>query len=234
MNPPRVAAYVLFGLVLVLGVIIALIAWLAVGRGSMEGIVSAFGTLLIFVSAAAAGFAFLGTTQETATRYPLSKKRAAWYTLAAALISFGLLLLPVTYFGMAELPGGNGAVPGGFFEDPALLSALGVLIPFFVPGLGLFVFLYLTEKNHLKPWAIDRYAKHFNKSMEPWNDPEAAARFGLISGAIWIFAFGLFFLLGFVISFKFSWLTFIFAVAIQLLVQALMYKPKNETEGEKE
>jgi hypothetical protein len=65
------------------------------------------------------------------------------------------------------------------------------------------------------------------REMEIWNNPAAAARFGLFSGAIWIFAIGLFILLGFLIGFKFSWLVFVFAVAIQLLVQGLMSKPDN-------
>jgi len=58
--------------------------------------------------------------------------------------------------------------------------------------------------------------------MEMWNDPVMATRFGLYSGAIWIFAVGLFFLLGYIIGFKFSWLVFIFATAFQLLVQAML------------
>jgi hypothetical protein len=46
----------------------------------------------------------------------------------------------------------------------------------------------------------------------------------MFSGAIWIFAVGLFILLGFLIGFKFSWLVFIFAVAFQLLIQGFMFK----------
>jgi hypothetical protein len=60
--------------------------------------------------------------------------------------------------------------------------------------------------------------------MAIWNDPVIASRFGMFSGAIWIFAAGLFILLGFLIGFKFSWLVFVFAIAFQLLVQGFMYK----------
>ncbi|MFP3090430.1 hypothetical protein LQZ21_08910 [Treponema sp. TIM-1] len=45
--------------------------------------------------------------------------------------------------------------------------------------------------------------------------------------AIWIFAAGLFILLGFIIGFKFSWLVFIFAVAVQLAAQSMMTKPRS-------
>ncbi|MDR3020299.1 MAG: hypothetical protein LBU66_05285, partial [Treponema sp.] len=76
----------------------------------------------------------------------------------------------------------------------------------------------------LKPWAKSSHNKAMKEGMEIWNDPAMAARFGMFSGAIWIFAFGFFFLLGFLISFKFSWLVFIFATAVQLLVQGVMVK----------
>jgi hypothetical protein len=95
------------------------------------------------------------------------------------------------------------------------------------PGIGLLVFLCLTEKNRLKPWAMKYHAGEVQKSTEMWNNPAAAARFGLFSGAVWIFAVGAFFALGFFIGFKFSWLFFVFAIAVQLLIQALMYKPAN-------
>jgi hypothetical protein len=98
------------------------------------------------------------------------------------------------------------------------------MIPFVLPGIGILVFLVLTEKDRLKPWAKDFHSKAVEREMAMWNDPATATRFGLFSGAIWIFASGIFVLLGFIIGFKFSWLVFIFAVAIQLLVQGFMSK----------
>ncbi|MDR1862669.1 MAG: hypothetical protein LBQ67_01990, partial [Treponema sp.] len=91
--------------------------------------------------------------------------------------------------------------------------------------LGLLVFLCLTEKNRLKPWAMKNYAEEIRNGE--FLSPAGAARFGLFSGAVWIFAAGLFGLLGFLIGFKFSWIVFVFALAAQLVIQAFMYKEKS-------
>jgi hypothetical protein len=60
--------------------------------------------------------------------------------------------------------------------------------------------------------------------MAIFSDPVTAARFGMISGALWIFALGLFILLGFLSGFQFSWLVFVFAVAAQLAIQGVMIR----------
>jgi len=88
------------------------------------------------------------------------------------------------------------------------------------------LYLLLTEKNRLKPWARSFHEDAVKQNMEIYNDPATATRFGLFSGAIWIFATALFFLLGFLASFKYSWVAFVFATSIQLLVQAFMTKKK--------
>jgi hypothetical protein len=43
----------------------------------------------------------------------------------------------------------------------------------------------------------------------------------MLTAAIWIFALGFFFLFGFTSGFRFSWLAFIFALGLQMLVQSL-------------
>jgi len=48
---------------------------------------------------AATGFTWLGLTQETALSYPLSGKRAAWYSVGVGLIVFGLFTALVVLFG---------------------------------------------------------------------------------------------------------------------------------------
>jgi hypothetical protein len=47
----------------------------------------------------------------------------------------------------------------------------------------------------------------------------------MLSGAVWICAAGLFFLTGFLAGFRFSWLVFVFALAVQLVIRSLMIKP---------
>ena len=228
----RVAAYVVSGAAALFGIIIALITYFAT-KGEMAAdlnMTSSFGALTPFMTIAAAGFTFLGLSQETASQYPASKKRAAWYALAAGLIAFGISAVPMTLFSISygfSMPEFSG-FPADFTGRPLeMAGALGVLLSFVLPGAALLAFLVLTEKDRLKPWAKEFRSGAVKREMELWNNPAVAARFGLFSGAIWIFAIGLFITLGFIIGFQFSWLAFVFAVAVQLLVQALMSKPGN-------
>ncbi|MDR1470502.1 MAG: permease prefix domain 1-containing protein [Spirochaetaceae bacterium] len=222
----RVAAYVLFGVLLLFGVITAAIVYFspgdaagqrwetAQGTGRMPGV---FGVLLVFITAAAAGFTFLGGTQETAALYPMKKKRAVLYTVAAGVIAFGLTLFPLTYFS----------------SEAGLMEAIATLIPFALPGAGMLAFLVLTEKSRLKPWATERVVAEIRASHELFGDERTGIRFGLYSGAIWIFALGAFVALGFLIGFRYSWLAFVFATAVQLVVQAACVgQMKNGNHGE--
>ena len=217
LNPGRVAAYVGFGIAVLFGITIALVSYFAVGPGANKetGKIAASGVLLFFIVTAVIGFTFLGLTQETKSSYPMPKKRAAWYSLAAGLIGFGLIIMPITYF--------STRFTGTSHE---IMSTIAVLIPFVLPGGGLLAFLALTEKNRLKPWAASFQENAVKQEMELWNDPATASRFGMFSGAIWIFAAALFILFGFLVGFKYSWVVFVFGVAIQLLVQGFMAKKK--------
>ena len=228
MNNKRVAAYVIFGITALFGIIIALVSYSAVrwpphngwflGAGwalNYESLVVFIGALMPFLVASISGFTFLGLTQETSSHFPMGKKRAAWYTVAAALISFGLLVMLITYFSVR--------FDGGHF---AIMVSIATLIPFVLPGGGLLAFLLLTEKDRLKPWAASFHENTVKQEMDLWNDPATASRFGMLSGAIWIFAVALFILFGFLVGFRYSWLAFVFAVAVQLLVQGLMLRKK--------
>jgi hypothetical protein len=228
----RVAGYVVFGILAFFGITVALITLFAtrsiefMSSTSLD-LTSFFGAMMPFLTAAVIGFTFLGVTQETASMLPVSKKRGAWYATAAGLISFGLLTMPIVYFSTKFA---NNIVNDVLdFDIPVkhletLIPVISIIIPFVLPGIGILVFLVLTEKDRLKPWAKDFHNKAVEGEMAIWNDPVKAARFGMFSGAIWIFAAGIFFVLGFIIGFKFSWPVFIFATAIQLLVQGRMYK----------
>jgi hypothetical protein len=216
LKPGRVAWYVISGAWFVLGIVIALVASLAGEEPSAyeafwepykRGI-QFFGVLVAFVPPAAGVLTFLGITQETASRNPLSPKRGFWYALAVLVLSFGVILSPLTYFAAGR----------------RLMEALATLIPCVIPGLGVLIFLILTEKDTRKPWVRAQHEKEARVNMELFSDPVAAARFGMISGALWIFAAGLFLLLGFLAGFRISWLVFVFAVAVQLIIQGLMMK----------
>ena len=244
MTPGRVAAYVIFGAVALFGLTIACITLFAIketGLNSHINFTAFFGSMMPFLTAAAVGFTYLGITQETASLYPVSKKRGVWYSVAAGLIAFGLFTMPIVFFGSkiaGEIINGtskivipnldviSSASVSGFNDLIRIVPVISLLIPFVLPGVGILVYLILSEKDRLKPWAKDFHKKTMEREMAMWSDPATASRFGMFSGAIWIFAFGLFILLGFLVSFKFSWLAFIFATAFQLVVQGLMSKKK--------
>jgi hypothetical protein len=228
----RVAGYIIFGILAVFGITAALITYFAARSvefisGTSLDLTGFFGTMMPFLTAAIAGFTFLGVTQETASMHPVSKKRGAWYAAAAGLIAFGLFTMPIVFF--------STKFARNFIDDifvhglplehlETLVPVISIIIPFILPGIGILVFLILTEKDRLKPWAKNFHNKAVEGEMAIWQDPVKAARFGMFSGAIWIFAAGIFFVLGFLIGFRFSWPVFIFATAIQLVVQGRMYK----------
>ena len=243
MSPKRVSAYVIFGVIAAFGAVSGLITLFAVSGDNFMtktflNLTSFFAVIMPFLTTSIIGFTFLGVTQETASLFPLSKKRGAWYAAAAGLIAFGFLTMPIIFFS-TKFWTENFVY---FFTDTTIISdfipknlgalvpVFSCLIPFVLPGIGILVYLCLTEKDRQKPWAKNLYNKTMKEEMEIWNDPVFASRFGMFSGAIWIFGFGLFMLLGFLIGFKYSWLVFIFSAAIQLLVQASMITQKCKTQ----
>jgi len=227
----RVAGYVIFGIVALFGITAGCIAPFAARKTELTAYVdftAFFATIMPFLTAAVTGFTWLGVTQETASMYPVSKKRGAWYAAAAGLIAFGLFTMPIVFFGIKVAGSIIDGITGTSIPNAGslvrVIPVISVIIPFILPGAGLLTFLILTEKDRLKPWAKNFREKTVAREMAMWNDPAAAVRFGLFSGAIWMFAIGIFILLGFLIGFKFSWLIFIFATAFQLLVQGVMSK----------
>ena len=225
MSTKRVTGYVIFIVLTLFGIITGLIVLFSgKWRDAQFNLTSVFAAIMPFLTAAAVGFTWLGLTQETASSYPVSGKRAAWYAAGVGLIVFGLFTAPVVLFGNSVknfniMTLGAITAEGGKLE---WLAAISSLIPFILPGIGILVFLGLTEKDRLKPWAKHLRDNAVKSEMEIWNDPVMATRFGLLSGAIWIFAVGIFILLGYLIGFNYSWLAFIFATAVQLLVQAML------------
>jgi MFS family permease len=208
LKPGRVIAYIVCGLFLAFAVVIAAITYFSMKEYDPTGseLTGVFGVIFAFVPAAIAGFTWLGLTQELPDLFPLSKKRAAWYAAGAYLLIAGIALAPLTF-----------VATGG---KDSMIASLGVLIPFALPAIGLLVFLGLTEKDRRKPWARLRA----EQEAQFFSDPVTAARFGMFSGAIWIGAIALCLLFGFLVSFKYSWLAFLFALVAQLCVQGVMIK----------
>ncbi|MCL2520267.1 MAG: permease prefix domain 1-containing protein [Spirochaetaceae bacterium] len=255
MSKSRVAGYIAFGALLLLGAAIGATVFFATrstGFPAMLSLTAMFGSILPFITVTVAGFTWLGMTQETATAFPASKKRAAWYAAAAALIAFAIFTMPVTFFGtmsaietgerftsevapymqerFAERFRSHSHLPLTFEQGVptaiALIPLIGLIITFLLPGIGLLAFLILTEKERLKPWAKNLYGQEQYNLI--WNSPEAGVKFGMISGAIWIFAVAIFLTLGFLASWSWSWIIFIFATGLQALLPTFFMKRKEK------
>jgi hypothetical protein len=204
-KPKRMSLYVLCGAVLGFGIITAISAWFFSGE-----INSFLGTLLIFGEISALGFAYLGLTQETASREAMSWKRALWYVAASGVFLFGIVVFVTTYF----------------VDGLGLPYAIATLIPFVLPSLALGIFLILTEKDRSKPWVVALRKKTMEREMERFASPAQAERFGLITGALWIAAIAVFVLLTITIGIKFSWLAIVAALIGQMLVLSMFTKSK--------
>jgi hypothetical protein len=186
---------------------------------------------MVFCVAGAVMLTFLGFTQETASKYPLPRKRTIFYTLSVGVFAFGLFCMPLTYLSVAgeglitaELAAHGVAFSAG---NLSLMTAVSTMIPFIVPSVALFVFLVLTEKDRRKPWAVKHANEYRRQEAAFFADPAQATRFGLISGAIWITAIALFIVLTMNIGILYSWLAFAGAIVVQLLIQASFMRGKQ-------
>ncbi len=113
-----------------------------------------------------------------------------------------------------------------FISGTGLPEAIAALIPFFLPGSLIMIFLVLTEKDHNKPWVIKQQAEWIKKHSKLYNNPKTAAKRRLLSGALWIFAIALFITLGITAGFKYSWLVFLFAIGGEALIEFFMISQK--------
>ncbi|MDR2491642.1 MAG: permease prefix domain 1-containing protein [Spirochaetaceae bacterium] len=225
MNTKRILAYIAFGLIFLFGIIVAVITLYSVDLDNAAVPASNkwtafFGVLLAFIPVSIAGWTFLGLTQELPDLYPLSIKRALWYSAAALLLITGLFIFPLTWFSTVDS-----------LENHSIVAALGTLIPFALPSIALFVYLGLSEKDRSKPWMRKRREEEMKKYSFA-SDPAAAAQFGMYCGALWMLAIALFLLLGFLIGFKYSWLVFVFAIPVQLFVQGIMTHTTIKSNGQ--
>ncbi|MDR1136346.1 MAG: permease prefix domain 1-containing protein [Clostridiales Family XIII bacterium] len=202
-SPVRMALYVICGALIGFGLITGVAAWL------FSSVLDAFlGTALIFCGSGVLVVVFLGLTQETSANEAMSWKRALWYVLSVGALIFGVFVFVNAYF----------------TKGAGLPVAIASLIPFFLPGMSLGVFLILTEKDRSKPWVAELRREAVKSAMHPFGSPGREERFGLICGALWIAGIAGFVLLTITVGFKFSWLALVAALVVQLLVQSAFMK----------
>ncbi|NLY55443.1 MAG: hypothetical protein GX058_02915 [Firmicutes bacterium] len=198
MGRKHALGYVVSGGVLAFGIVVALMNYFTTGR-----VFTALAALIPFVILPVAALVFLRLTQETAARYPMPWRRALVYAIITAITLFGL----------------NTSVMLHYLEEADPSAVLGVLIPFVIPGLCIGAFLVLTEKPRYKPWVAEQEKIWTNYYAKEYNDPRSLEQRGLLSGALWLFAVAVFFTLGFLIGFRYAWVTFLFAIAGEMLIE---------------
>ncbi|HBZ11391.1 MAG TPA: hypothetical protein DEO65_16260 [Bacillus bacterium] len=188
--------YVVAGIVFLFGLTAGFITYFSTGV-----VYQGISALVPFIVISGAAFAFLGLTQETAGRFPMSKIRALIYAVAVGGIIFGLITAASLYF----------------MGNMGLHAVLVTFLPFVIPGIGILAFLFLTEKSRSKPWVIEEQKimmEHYAKK-----DPQRMAQGGLLSGALWIFAIGMVILAGFKLGIIYAIVVFLTAIALQLFIE---------------
>lgn len=165
---------------------------------------------MLFLAVPLAGFVYMGLTQETATRNPMRPMRAAIYAVAVFVFLFGVILVPIGPMSI-------------FGEAKSLEGALVVLIPFALPSLGVITFLVITEPEHRKAWVLKEAEKQ-NEWAKNFETSGNAQTFGIMTAALWILAIGAFILLLIMKLWVFSWIPFVVALALMMVLLAYYMK----------
>ncbi len=163
-----------------------------------ENLLNTVSTFMPFIVVSTMLFVYLGLTQETINFYPMKKGRAMIYSAATGLLLFGVFLGGIVYFSGSEL-----------FE------VVATIMPFTISAILTFMYLGLTEKSRSK---TGDYWQQYYKQNYGRNPKEVHMRSNA-SGALWIFTTALFFILGFTIGFEISWIVFIVASGIEVLIE---------------
>ena len=195
-----VFGYLVASTILLFGAMSAGIVYL-----QQEDWLATLGTLMPFLVSSVMLFTFLGLTQETKQTYGMNMKRAIAYSLATGVLLFGVVTPGIVYFSGNEL-----------FE------VLATSMPFVLPSILAFIYLGLTEKSRGK--MDSQWQKQW---VRYYSNPQTLMLRGNISGALWIFSFAAFILLGLTIGWKYAWVVFIFAVGFEVLIEAYFSARRN-------
>lgn len=201
LDKKHIIAYIIATALLVFGAMTAGIVYL-----QNKDLRDTIGTLMPFSLVAIELFVYFGLTQETQHAYGMKPKRALLYCVAIGIALFGAFSAGFVYF--------NGQ---------RLFEVLASFMPFALVSIVLFVYLGLTEKSRTK--MDDAWKKQW---LEYYSSPEKMMLRGNISGALWIFTFAAFLLIGFTISWFYSWIVFIVAVGCEVLIETIFMARKRK------
>jgi len=193
---PRAASYSILGVLAAFGLTSASLSYFASGKLEMLTYV-----MMVFLAISISGFVYMGLTQETGTRKPMRPLRASIYTIAVFVFLFGVLLVPLLVIS----------------ETKSLEDALAIFIPFALPSIGVIAFLMITESDYRKAWVLKEAEKQ-NEWAKKFETSGNAETFGLMTGALWILAIGACVFLFIMKLWIFSWIPFVVAIALTLLL----------------
>lgn len=195
----HVIGYVTASAILLIGIMTAGIVYL-----QNKVLLNTVVTLMPFFTISVVLFVYFGLTQETNEDYGMNSKRAMAYSLATALLLFGVFTTGFLYF-----------------KGNPLYEVVAALMPFIIPSAVIYIYLGLTEKSRRKMDA--NWQKQW---IQYYSNPKSMALRGNLSGALWIFTIAVIFLVGFTIGWKFSWIVFIVAVGCEVLIEAYFTSKK--------
>jgi hypothetical protein len=200
LDKKHIIAYIVASAILLFGVMTAGIVYL---KGM--NLRAAVGTLSPFIMISGEIFLYFGLTQESEYAYGMKPKRALLYCIATAIALFGIFSAAYIYTSGKEL-----------------FIVLGGFMPFALPAAIIYTYLGLTEKDRAK--MNEAWQKQW---VQYYSDPQSMMVRGNMSGALWIFSFALFLLLGFTIGWRYSWIVFIFSVGFEILIESYFMAKKK-------
>ena len=171
------------------------------------------------LSAAFGLYTYFGLTQETTAHYAMRSGRALAYGIVCLIGFLGAGLAVVSFA----------------FNGFEMSAALSVKMALILPAVCALIFLLATESKRQKPWLkamMEGFERKVGLEIETaikqrvtsMVNPTKAARFGVVSGGIWILAIAVFFLLHLVFSLPFAWIIFLFALAIQVFMVSTIFE----------
>jgi hypothetical protein len=192
----------IFGYLVAIGLMLFAIMVAGITYLQLDDYAATISTFMPFFISSVMLFVYLGLTQETKHHYPMKGKRAFLYSLGIGVFLFGNFVSGILYFNGHEM-----------FEVAASF------MPFMITSILLLIYLGLTEKSRRK--MNEEWQKYW---VDYYKDPRSTMLRGSLSGALWIFTVAIFLTLGFLIGFKYSWVIFIFAIGVEILIESYFAK----------
>ncbi len=207
--PPRPAVVV--GLVLLCAALAIAITLIVLGAAGVVGMSASSLALKGLAAALLAGaIVVIALRQETTARYPMPPARA-------------------TAWGAAATAGSLAAALGAAFAiDTSRLGLLEAAIGLAVAAIAGLVTLGVTQTNRAKEWVRDASKQSQDRFTQ---DPAAAARFGIYSGALWLAALTALVVVGFTAGWLWSWTPLVAALLVEMVLLArMLFRPTAETD----